>query len=146
MLSCSAILALVTFSGLQHAWPIFLLTSIASAAWAFDTPARQSLMPTLVPIKDFPNAASLSILVFQIGLISGPPLAGFLLATRGPGLVYGINFFFSSGRRHTISLRDWSSDVCSSDLRRRQRATAATSLVVNTALTRRSCTLPPAPV
>src|SRR5438874_13562844 len=27
-----------------------------------------------------------------------------------------INFFFSSRRRHTISLRDWSSDVCSSDL------------------------------
>src|SRR5213594_160045 len=68
MLLCSAILALVTFSGLGHAWPIFLLTAIASAAWAFDTPARQSLMPMLVPVKDFPNAASLSILVFQIGL------------------------------------------------------------------------------
>src|SRR5204863_4285380 len=27
-------------------------------------------------------------------------------------------FFFSSRRRHTRSLRDWSSDVCSSDLRR----------------------------
>src|SRR5436190_10240776 len=26
-------------------------------------------------------------------------------------------FFFSSGRRHTRSLCDWSSDVCSSDLR-----------------------------
>src|SRR5699024_11559452 len=26
------------------------------------------------------------------------------------------NFFFSSRRRHTISKRDWSSDVCSSDL------------------------------
>src|SRR6266496_5614623 len=25
------------------------------------------------------------------------------------------NFFFSSRRRHTRSLRDWSSDVCSSD-------------------------------
>src|SRR5699024_11495817 len=25
-------------------------------------------------------------------------------------------FFFSSGRRHTVSIRDWSSDVCSSDL------------------------------
>src|SRR5690349_22890298 len=25
-------------------------------------------------------------------------------------------FFFSSRRRHTRSLRDWSSDVCSSDL------------------------------
>src|SRR5699024_11673110 len=28
-----------------------------------------------------------------------------------------ICFFFSSRRRHTISKRDWSSDVCSSDLR-----------------------------
>src|SRR5687768_18408646 len=28
-----------------------------------------------------------------------------------------IKFFFSSRRRHTICSRDWSSDVCSSDLR-----------------------------
>src|SRR6266403_3614112 len=28
----------------------------------------------------------------------------------------GFFFFFSSRRRHTRSLRDWSSDVCSSDL------------------------------
>src|SRR5438874_12992150 len=31
-------------------------------------------------------------------------------------LVYSFFFFFSSRRRHTRSLRDWSSDVCSSDL------------------------------
>ncbi len=91
MLTSSAILALVTFSGLERVWPIFLLTAIASAAWAFDTPARQALMPTLVPVKDFPNAVSLSMLMFQIGLIVGPPLAGFLLASHGPGLVYAIN-------------------------------------------------------
>src|SRR5437588_2588896 len=30
-------------------------------------------------------------------------------------------FFFSSRRRHTRSLCDWSSDVCSSDLRGRRR-------------------------
>ncbi|HET7377370.1 MAG TPA: MFS transporter, partial [Anaerolineae bacterium] len=91
MLICSGLLALVTFSGLVHAWPIFLLTAIASAAWAFDTPARQALTPMLVPPKDFPNAVSLSMLMFHIGLISGPPLAGFLLASHGPGLVYAIN-------------------------------------------------------
>ena len=91
MLVCSAILALVTFRGLLHVWPIFLLTSIASAAWAFDTPARQALMPTLVPLKDFPNAVSLSMLMFQVGLIVGPPLAGFMLASHGPALVYTIN-------------------------------------------------------
>src|SRR5690349_23868510 len=32
--------------------------------------------------------------------------------------VFCFFFFFSSRRRHTRSLRDWSSDVCSSDLRR----------------------------
>src|SRR5438874_9192218 len=31
------------------------------------------------------------------------------------------SFFFSSRRRHTMSLRDWSSDVCSSDLQTNQR-------------------------
>src|SRR2546430_14197663 len=91
MLSCSVTLAVVTFVGLQHVWPIFLLTAIASAAWAFDTPARQSLMPTLVPAKDFPNAVSLSMLMFQFGMILGPALAGFLLASHGPGLVYALN-------------------------------------------------------
>src|SRR5438105_13541972 len=33
-------------------------------------------------------------------------------------------FFFSSRRRHTRSTRDWSSDVCSSDLPRRAREAA----------------------
>src|SRR5271169_6163573 len=32
-----------------------------------------------------------------------------------------ITFFFSSRRRHTICYRDWSSDVCSSDLEDRER-------------------------
>src|SRR6266542_5639094 len=32
-------------------------------------------------------------------------------------------FFFSSRRRHTRCYRDWSSDVCSSDLRRMRRST-----------------------
>ncbi len=91
MLTCSAALALVTFRGLLHVWPIFLLTAVASAAWAFDTPARQALMPALVPLKDFPNAVSLSMLMFQVGLIVGPPLAGFVLASHGPGFVYTIN-------------------------------------------------------
>src|SRR5437879_8703841 len=91
MLTCSATLAVVTFAGLQHVWPIFLLTAIASAAWAFDTPARQSLLPMLVPLKDFQNAVSLSMLMFQMGMIAGPPLAGFLLAGHSPALAYALN-------------------------------------------------------
>src|SRR6266542_6846375 len=33
--------------------------------------------------------------------------------------IYLLSFFFSSRRRHTRCYRDWSSDVCSSDLDRR---------------------------
>src|SRR5712675_2656089 len=33
-----------------------------------------------------------------------------------PGSSFGVVFFFSSRRRHTRCSRDWSSDVCSSDL------------------------------
>src|SRR5215203_2220431 len=32
------------------------------------------------------------------------------------GFLFGVFFFFSSRRRHTRYWRDWSSDVCSSDL------------------------------
>jgi MFS family permease len=91
MLLCSATLALITFHGLTKIWPILLLTAIASAAWAFDTPARQSLLPMLVPRNDFQNAVSLSMLMFQIGMVTGPPLAGFVLASHGPAFVYALN-------------------------------------------------------
>src|SRR5690606_39741310 len=40
-------------------------------------------------------------------------------------------FFFSSRRRHTIFSRDWSSDVCSSDLRRRMDAVYALAVLIH---------------
>ena len=91
MLASAACLTLVTFVGLSHVWPIYLLTAIASAASAFDTPARQSLMSTLVPARDLPNAVSLGVTIFYIAMIGGPSLAGLLLAGHGPAIVYAIN-------------------------------------------------------
>src|SRR5438034_5644988 len=40
-------------------------------------------------------------------------------------------FFFSSRRRHTISLCDWSSDVCSSDLIRADRNRASRQALID---------------
>lgn len=91
MLASATCLAAVTLSGLSHVWPIYLLTAIASSATAFDTPARQSLMPTLVPVRDLPNAVSLGVIVFYFAMIGGPSLAGFLLASHGPAIVYAAN-------------------------------------------------------
>jgi MFS family permease len=91
MLASAACLTAVTLAGLSHVWPIYFFTAIASSASAFDTPARQSLMPTLVPARDFANAVSLGVVVFYLAMIGGPALAGLLLASHGPGIVYGIN-------------------------------------------------------
>lgn len=91
MLTCATCLTFATLGGLKHIWPIYLLTAVASAATAFDTPARQSLMPSLVPTRDFPNAVSLGVTVFYVAMIGGPALAGFLLASHGPAIIYGIN-------------------------------------------------------
>src|SRR5690349_24916864 len=44
-----------------------------------------------------------------------------------PGRVW-LQFFFSSRRRHTRSLRDWSSDVCSSDLFAHRRSAPSRSM------------------
>jgi len=91
MLICAALLAVLTASGLSSIWPIYLLTAIASGALAFDNPARQAMLPTLVPARDFPNAVSLGIVVFNSAMIVGPALAGVLLSIRGPALIYALN-------------------------------------------------------
>jgi MFS family permease len=91
MLVSAALLALLTATGLASLWPIYLLTAIGSAAVAFDNPARQAMLPTLVPSEDFPNAVSLGIVVFNSATIVGPALAGLLLSVRGPALIYAVN-------------------------------------------------------
>src|SRR2546422_4553583 len=47
-----------------------------------------------------------------------PRLSWFFLILLSPGASFcrALFFFFSSRRRHTRCSRDWSSDVCSSDL------------------------------
>ncbi len=93
MLFSAGLLTAFTMAGLESVWPIYVLSALASAASAFDVPARQSLMPALVPVDVFPNAVSLGLLVFNVATIAGPAIAGFLLAESGPALIYGINAF-----------------------------------------------------
>ncbi len=93
MLISAALLTAVTIAGLESVWPIYVLSGLASAASAFDVPARQSLMPALVPVEVFPNAVSLGLLVFNVATICGPAIAGFLLAESGPAVIYAVNAF-----------------------------------------------------
>ena len=72
-------------------WHIYLLTALQAVAQAFDGPARQALMPNLVPTADLPNAFSLNSIANQTGSIIGPALSGFIIAAGGLPYVYIIN-------------------------------------------------------
>jgi MFS family permease len=87
----AGVLAALTLAGRDSIPAIYLLTSALSAAAAFDSPARQSLIPNLVPREHMTNAVSLNTLNWQIGTIAGPMIAGLLIGTTNIGLVYGIN-------------------------------------------------------
>jgi MFS family permease len=84
-------LALLTFRGHITLWHIYLLTAIQAVAISFDSPARQSLVPNLVPAKDLSNAFSLNSIAQQTGAIIGPALTGFVIAYGGLGYTYLIN-------------------------------------------------------
>ncbi|HSO12136.1 MAG TPA: MFS transporter [Anaerolineales bacterium] len=84
-------LGLFTQFGNITIWHIYTLTALQAVAVAFDGPARQALVPNLVPVKDLPNAFSMTSIAFQTGSILGPALSGFIIAFAGQEGVYYIN-------------------------------------------------------
>lgn len=84
-------LGLLTDLGHITIWNIYALTAVQAVAIAFDGPARQALVPNLVPVEDLPNAFSMTSIAFQTGSILGPALSGFAIAWAGQAAVYYIN-------------------------------------------------------
>lgn len=70
------VLAYLTYSGLITIQYIYILTAVQASTMAFDLPARQSLIPNLVPRDVLPSAFSLNSIAFNVGAIGGPLLLG----------------------------------------------------------------------
>jgi MFS family permease len=87
----AGVLAVLTLRGLSELWPIYLLAAFSSAAGAFDLPARQALMPTLVPRDHLPNAISLNTIAMQTASVAGPAAGGVMIAVTNVGWVYAAN-------------------------------------------------------
>jgi MFS family permease len=84
-------LAALTASGRASVGGIYLLTALGAAAIAFDNPARQALIPALVPREHLPNAFALNSTGFQVATICGPMLAGLVIGRVGTAAAYLIN-------------------------------------------------------
>ena len=87
----AVILAVTTFQGSITPTVIYAITICAAILTSFDMPARQAFVPSLVPKSALTNALSLNSIMWQIALIIGPTIAGFIIAHSGIEQVYILN-------------------------------------------------------
>ncbi|MGC4108624.1 MAG: MFS transporter [Thermomicrobiales bacterium] len=87
----SALLGLMTFTGHISMPVIYGSIVIASSLNSFAGPARQALIPSLVPRMELAGAATVANLAMQTAAIGGPPLAGFLIGWHGLTICYLVN-------------------------------------------------------
>ena len=87
-LVAAAALAAVTLAGAARPWHILVTALVTTAAATFDQPARQALIPVLVPREQLPAAFALLNPSREVAVLIGPALAGILIAVGGPGLMY----------------------------------------------------------
>ncbi len=79
-------------AGLRSVPVIYSCLFLMAFGRAFQWPARQSLLPHIVSGDALRNAITWNSSVQEISSISGPALAGILLATKGSRVVYLIQF------------------------------------------------------
>jgi MFS family permease len=91
MLLCAVVLALGSALGWVTIWWIYTLTALSSAASTLGLPARQAIVPSLVPRQQLQSALSLNMISFQTATIVGPSLGGLAIAGMGVAWVYGID-------------------------------------------------------
>jgi MFS family permease len=84
-------LAAAAIGGSGVGW-LYFWAAISTIGHVVNRPARDALLPQIVPAHVFPNAVVWSSSLYQLASISGPALAGMLIAIYGTAsVVYGMN-------------------------------------------------------
>jgi MFS family permease len=81
-------LALVTLADVVEPWHIYVSVVLNTAAASFDQPARQALIPAMVPPDQLKNAFALLNPSREVAILIGPALGGLLTAAAGPEAMY----------------------------------------------------------
>ncbi len=90
-LAVALALTVLTFSGAVQAWHVVVSALLTTAAATFDQPARQALIPALVPRHQIGQAIALLNPSREVAILVGPMMAGLLIALGGPGLMYAVD-------------------------------------------------------
>ena len=87
MAACSAGLAVNADLG-PSLWPLFVLPAVAAGFSGLDSTGRNAIVPNMVRRSEVSTANAIFQVLFQLGLVAGPALAGLLLAGAGVRFVY----------------------------------------------------------
>jgi MFS family permease len=87
----SAGLALNAQASHPRLWPLYVLSAMTAGLSGVDLPARNAMLPRLVGRDLFAAAAALGQLVFQVGGVAGPALAGLLISRVNVAAAYWID-------------------------------------------------------
>lgn len=88
MAMASLALAFTTLASSANAYTIYALAAVGGTALAFDSPARQSLVPLLLPRDVLSNGLAIYGVVWQTATILGPAIGGLVLAHFGVVPIY----------------------------------------------------------
>jgi MFS family permease len=84
----SLVIAVLTISGDVQPWHIYVSVVLHTAAATFDQPARQALIPAMVPREELVHAFALLNPSREVAILVGPALAGGLISVWGPEAMY----------------------------------------------------------
>lgn len=96
----AAVLAVLTIVDVIEIWSLVFLTALRGGLNAWSHPARQALVPSLVPHSEISTAIGLNSVLFNMARFIGPMIAGVIIAKWGIALTFVINslgllmFFF----------------------------------------------------
>ncbi|MEX2081726.1 MAG: MFS transporter, partial [Dehalococcoidia bacterium] len=90
-LACSAVLGIASASGGAGLGLIYGLVLVIALAAAFENPARQALLPSLVAPPTFANAVTVNSTFQQLGFVTGPALGGLMIAWAGVEGAYALH-------------------------------------------------------
>jgi len=88
---CALALGLLDLSGAVQLWHVYALAAALGVASAIDMPVRQAFVSELVGPSLLPNAVGLNSSAFNAARVTGPAVAGLMIASVGTSWVFLIN-------------------------------------------------------
>ena len=84
------LLAVLIFSRAIEPWHVYVTATLMASVWTFQQPSRASMVSDAVPPESLTNAIGLNAMMFNVARITGPAVAGLIIAGWSTGGAYAV--------------------------------------------------------